>query len=116
MDLLTKRKEIKMQKKRIAPQIRETSTDWYKENFVTTNAGAVFVLEGFPELYKRAMLEVKGKFIRGELLLIVDVYNATVLTPGMPMLNAQVSDGIALDGLDKKWEIDGPVMVKRFKG
>jgi hypothetical protein len=105
-----------MEKKRIAPQIRETATDWYKENFSTTNAGVVFILESFPELYKRVMLEIKEKkFIRGELLLIIDVYNATALTPGMPMLEAQVSDGIALDGLDKKWEINAEALIKKVE-
>ncbi len=104
-----------MQKKRIAPQIREGAAEWYGENFKTINSGVVFALEGFPKLYDRALLEVKGRFSREELLLIVDVYNSTALTPGMPMLEAQVSDGIALDTLDKKWEIDGKALMKKVQ-
>ncbi len=103
------------ERKVVTPRIREGAKDWYGENFVSTNAGIVFTLESFPELYKRALMEVKGRFSRGEILLIVDVYNATLLTPGMPMLEAQVSDGIALDGLDKKWEIDGKAMMKKLQ-
>lgn len=105
-----------MEKKIVAPRIREGAKNWYAENFATTNAGVVFILESFPELYKRALLEIKGRFSREELLLIVDVYNATALTPGMPMLDAQVSDGIALDSLHKKWEIDGSELVKKITG
>lgn len=105
-----------MDKKVVTPRIREGTTDWYGENFSSANAGLVFALESFPELYKRGLLELKGRFTRGELLFIVDVYNATMLTPGMPMLDAQVSDGIALDGLDKKWGIDGPALVKKVEG
>jgi hypothetical protein len=31
------------------------------------------------------------------------------------MLEAQVSDGIALDGLDQKWEVDGKALVEKVK-
>jgi len=107
-----------MQKKIIAPRVREGTAEWYKDHFANTNAGVVFMLESLPELYKRAMLEIKGKFSHGELLLIVDVYNdvynATILTPGMPMLDAQVSDGIALDHLDGKWEVDGEILIEKI--
>lgn len=105
-----------MQKKIVAPRIREGAKNWYAENFSTTNAGVRFALESFPELYKRALMEVKGRFFREELLLIVDVYNATALTPGMPMVEAQVIDGMSLDGLDQKWGVDRDVLTKKVQG
>ncbi len=95
-----------MQKKIVSPRIREESKGWYQNHFPSLNAGVTFAMESFPELYKRALLEIRGKFSREELLLIVDVYNATALTPGMPMLEAQVGDGIALDYLDQKWGVE----------
>ncbi len=104
-----------MDKKIVAPRIHEGVKNWYAENFPTTNAGVTFVLESFPELYKRALLELRGRFSREELMLIVDVYNATALTPGMSMLDAQVSDGIALDDLDKKWEIEKDSILQKVK-
>lgn len=104
-----------MEKKIVAPRIREGSKNWYGENFPTTNAGVVFVLESFPEIYKRALMEIQGRFTREELLLIVDVYNATALTPGMPMVEAQVVDGMALDQLDQKWSVDRKSLVKKVQ-
>lgn len=45
-------------------------------------------------------------------MLIVDVFNATALTPMMAgqQIDINVADGIALDHLDKKWEIDGAAL------
>jgi hypothetical protein len=41
-------------------------------------------------------------------MLMLDVCNGLLLTPGMAgqHILMECSDGIALDGLDKKWEID----------
>jgi hypothetical protein len=103
-------------RKRIAPLITEGGWKFYGEIFPNTNAGVVFTLESFPELYKRALRELTGRFTRAELLLVVDVYNATALTPGMPMVEAQVVDGMALDGLDAKWEVDRPELTAKVKG
>lgn len=104
-----------MEKKIVAPRIREGAKNWYGENFPSTNAGVVFILESFPELYKRALLEIKGRLTREELLLIVDVYNSTALTPGMPMVDAQVIDGMTLDALDQKWDVDRKSMTEKIK-
>jgi hypothetical protein len=62
--------------------------------------------------------ELKGKFSRGELMLMIDVNNGLMLMSGIAgqHLKAQVSDGIALDHLDEKWEIDGDKLNKKVAG
>ncbi len=49
--------------------------------------------------------------------LVVDVqsgsfFNHSALSMSLGGLSHSVSDGISLDGLDKKWEVDGPATVK----
>lgn len=104
-----------MKKSVVAPRIPDGTKQWYGENFQTTNTGVVFILESFPELYKRAILELKGRFSKEELYLILDVYDDTTLISGMPMLQAQVHDGIFLNGLDHKREVDQKEMTRKIE-
>lgn len=99
-----------MDKKEIiktAPRIPGAAAEWYPGLFESLNQGLEFIIEAFPTLYKRALDEIKGKFLEGELLLMVDVFNATYLLPQIlgTHLDIQVSDGCALDGLDQKWGV-----------
>jgi len=49
---------------------------------------------------------------------MIDVFNSTMLTPMLAgqQLDIQVADGIALDALDKKWEIDGAALNAKIAG
>jgi len=97
--------------KKIGPNISEKSAEFYTRNFATVNAGATYTLESFPALYRHTLLrELRGKFERWELLLMIDALNGVMLTPGMAgqHLLADVSDGIALDGLAAKWSDASP--------
>lgn len=99
-----------MPRKSTSPRISEASAKFYPTVFSSLNAGLEYTIDAFPALYRRTLYDLKGTFSHGELMLMVDVYNATMLTPGHQMLCAQVSDGIALDHLDEKWEIDGAAL------
>ena len=68
-------------------------------------------------MYQRSMVALKGMFSKGELSLIIDVMNGTMLSPAMPgeSLRGNVPDGIALDWLDEKWGIDGQALVEKIK-
>jgi hypothetical protein len=97
--------------KKIGPNISERASKFYARNFATVNAGATYTLESFPALYRYTLLrELKGKFERWELMLMLDVCNGLSLTPGIAgqHLLADVSDGIALDGLAAKWSDASP--------
>jgi hypothetical protein len=104
--------------KRIGPNISAKSAEFYTRNFASLNAGAAYAIESFPALYRHTLMrELRGKFERWELMLMLDVCNGLVLTPGMAgqHLPADVSDGIALDGLAEKWEIDGPALLAKLE-
>jgi hypothetical protein len=99
----------------IGPRISEQTAQFFKETFRSRNAGAEYVMECFRPLYRATLTRLKGRFAGGELKLMLDVMNATALTPGIPgdTLTGNCEDGIALDGLDKKWEIEkAPFMAK----
>lgn len=95
-----------------APRIADKSAEWYKSTFGSVNAGLEYILDAFPQIYRLTLNNLKGRFSRGELMLMIDVNNGLILTPRIAgqHLDAQVSDGIALDKLDEKWEIDGDVL------
>jgi hypothetical protein len=95
-----------------APRITDKSAEWYKQSFPSVNAGLEYILDAFPALYQHTIHNLKDRFSRGELMLMIDVNNGLILTPRIAgqHLDAQVSDGIALDKLDEKWEIDGDVL------
>ena len=56
-----------MEKKKISPRIEGQSQSFFSKNFNTLNAGAEYVLDGFPMLYNRALHEMRGHFSDGEL-------------------------------------------------
>jgi hypothetical protein len=104
--------------KPVGPKITAKSFDFYAATFATTNAGTAYTLESFPALYRHTLIrELRGKFERQELLLMLDVCNGLVLTPGMAgqHLPADVSDGIALDNLAHKWDIDGAAFIAKLR-
>lgn len=102
--------------KKIAPKISDTAAEFYPSLFASLNGGATYALEAFPKLYQRTLHGMKGRFSKSELSLMLDVMNATMLTPQSAgyHLAANVADGIALDGLDEKWEIDGKTLNEKL--
>jgi len=105
-----------MGRKSTSPEITEKSADFYKTTWGSVNSGTTYILDAFPSLYKHTMHELKGRFSREELLLMIDVNNGLWLTPGISgqHMSAQVPDGIALDHLDEKWEFDGDALNKKI--
>jgi hypothetical protein len=101
-----------MTRKSTAPRIGDKSAEFYPGLFQSLNWGLEYTLDAFPALYRRTLHDLKGKFSRGELCLMIDVFNATALTPQLAgqQIGANVADGIELDHLDEKWEIDGDAL------
>lgn len=99
-------------RKSTAPRIGEQAAKFYPSVFPSLNAGLEYTADAMPGLYRRTLHDLRGTFTRGELMLIVDVFNATALTSGMAgqQLDIQVADGIALDSLATKWEIEGAAL------
>ena len=71
------------------------------------------------ELLKIGRKELKNIFTRNELMLIADVQNGYAIwgSPGIYLtggLAHNVSDGILLDKLNEKWEIDGNGLLEKL--
>lgn len=105
-----------MATKRTAPRIGEQAEKFYVGHFSSLNGGMEYIAGAIPQLYRLTMHNLRGRFTRGELMLMIDVFNATALTPMLAgqQLDIQVADGIALDELDKKWEIDGGALNNKI--
>lgn len=59
----------------VAPKIQAASAAWYREMFPSLNSGATFALNIFPDIYRYALMEIRGKFSKGELGMVLDVLN-----------------------------------------
>lgn len=106
-----------MSKKPTAPRIAPQSAEHYPTLYPSLNAGLEYTLDAFPALYRRTLHGLKGRFEKAELLLILDVFNGLVLTPGLAgqQIGIQVSDGIALDKLNEKWVVDGQMLEAKLE-
>lgn len=101
-----------------APRIGDKSAEFYTGHFPNLNAGMEYCGDAWPVLYRQTMHNLAGRFTRGELMLIVDVFNSTALTPGLAgqQLGIHVADGIAIDRLADKWEIEGSALNAKIAG
>ena len=92
----------------ISPKISPASADTLADLLGNRNAGLAYVAEVWPRLYRRTLAGLKGRFDERELKLMIDVSNGTALTPQLAgdTLSADIADGIALDGLAEKWQIE----------
>lgn len=107
-----KRKEV-----RVAPRLQESVEKFLDENFRSKNFGAEYILTAWGPLYRRTLADLKGVFSRGELMLLIDSFNSTMLTPGLSgqHLLAHVEDSIDLDHLDEKWEVCRTELVAKVE-
>lgn len=71
-------------------------------------------LERLYTIYKRALKEVP--LSASEACLIVDTLNGSLMDAySARMLWASIEDAINLDGMDKKWEVDGKALVEKLR-
>jgi hypothetical protein len=71
-------------------------------------------LERLYTLYRLALREVK--LTLPEAWFIVDMLNGTIMDANTAgLLWASAEDACSMDGLDKKWKIDGKVFVEKLK-
>jgi hypothetical protein len=91
-----------------APRISKSAAEFIPEYFRTLNAGLEYIIDSWPVLYRYTLDHLKKHFSRGELMLMIDVFNATALTPRIAGQHIQLSvdDGMKLDRLDEKWNVN----------
>lgn len=82
----------------------------------TPNACVVWLSESAPGLFAGTIRELSGVFSKDELGLILDAHNSVILHPAQAGQNLHnlVEDAIRLDGLDKKWKVDGKVVLEKI--
>lgn len=74
-------------------------------------------LERYYYLLSEELRSLRGRFALGELSLMADVINGWAVEPHtIPLLYAEVEDGILLDALAKKWTVTAPeALVQKLK-
>jgi hypothetical protein len=74
------------------------------------------VADRYQSIVRRAM----PKLALNEWMLIMDAMSSTFAQSGADIdaygLVHNIEDAIALDGLDKKWEIDGSILIQKLRG
>jgi hypothetical protein len=106
-----------MEKKKISPRIEDQSREFLSTNFSTLNAGAEYVLDGFPMLYNRALHEMRGHFLEGELSFLVEAFKETKLSPQLAGQQFKIfcEDAMTFRKLDDKWKIKNDVFLKKIR-
>jgi hypothetical protein len=107
-----------MEKKKISPRIEGQSQDFLSKNFNTLNAGAEYVLDGFPMLYNRALHETRAHFSVNELSFLVEAFKETKLSPQLAGQQFKIfcDDAITFRKLDDKWKIKSDEFLKKIEG
>jgi len=69
-------------------------------------------LERYFDLLARTRRELRQMFNDKEMGLILDALNGTAFfdTFGIYLVQHEIADAISMDGLDKKWEVDGKAL------
>lgn len=102
---------------KLTARVQDDTVSWLAKHFETKTSGAEFALDLFPLLISRTWRELRGKFTRGELCLILDVFNGVILSARLSgqHLLLEVYDGMTIEGLDAKWEVDRDLLMGKLK-
>ena len=102
----------------ITTHLTEKTTEFLKKKYERPNPGAREAIEGFAEIYRRTVIELKGKFTKPEIMALVDNQNSTLLVidyqAQAQFLWANLEDGEPFDGLFKKWGVDGEALKEKI--
>ena len=111
-------KGISMEKKKISPRIEGQCQDFLSKHFNTLNAGAEYVLDGYPMLYNRTLFELKGKFSNSELSFLVEAIKETKLSPQLAgqQLKIYCDDAMLFHQLHEKWHIERTQLLEKIDG
>lgn len=102
---------------KIGARITDQTAAFLRSTFGSVNAGGEYIAGAFPALYQRTLRDMRGLFTRGELSLMIDCHNGTILNPGMAgqHLEIAVRDSMELDGTDAKWQVDRKELMDRIR-
>lgn len=90
-----------------------------KDVWGSTSAGATKAVDAYINLRKRVLHGLKGRFTSNELKLLIDNQNGTIFSPDLfsssQTLIHALEDGIKLDSLDQKWDVDTESFFETIK-
>lgn len=74
-------------------------------------------LERYFALLARSLAEWRSQLSDAECSLILDATNGTAFadTFSLSHLWAEIADAVSLDGLDRKWSVDGAALVEKIR-
>ena len=106
-----------MEKKKISPRVEDQTREYLSKHFSTTNAGAEYILDGFPMLYNRALHEIKGRFTEAELAFLVETFKETKLGAQLAgqQLRVYCEDAMMFKKLDEKWHIPREEFLQKIR-
>lgn len=101
---------------KIGARITDQTAEFLRSTFGSINAGGEFIAGSFPALYQRTLRDMRGLFTLGELSLMLDIHNGTILNPGLAgqHIMAAVRDSIELDGAGEKWGVELATIMKKL--
>ncbi len=104
--------------KAIAPKISDTAAEFFPQLFSNLHKGVTYALEIWPTLYKRTLIEMRGRFTADELTLIVEAFQGLNLNPDIPgqFAGINVSNAIDLKRLEDKRSVNKKTLVKKIEG
>ncbi|BBO86742.1 hypothetical protein DSCO28_73080 (plasmid) [Desulfosarcina ovata subsp. sediminis] len=109
-----------MAKVNVGPKISIESADWLSEKFGTRNAGAAFAIEIFPSIFESTIGELRGRFEKAELGMILDVENNDLKeflkgSPSPEIKNSVFQAFNLYPGVyEKRWKVDGKTLNKKL--
>jgi len=89
------------------------------EIFPNKTSGAETILEAWAQMRKYTLAELKGKFTRGELMCIIDLFNGTIFEPKFAShsqyLKFQIEDGERFQNQAEHFEFSYPQLLKKVE-
>ncbi|MFH0825272.1 MAG: hypothetical protein V2B18_21180 [Pseudomonadota bacterium] len=102
---------------KITTRVSEATEKWLTTNCRNKTSGAEYILDAFPTLYARTLLDLRGKFSGNEVALLIDAFNGTMLTPQLAGQHVIMSaaDSMELDRTDEKWNVEPKDFLARLQ-
>lgn len=100
----------------VTARISDTAATWLAANCRNKTSGAEYILDAWPTLYARTLLDLRGKFTGNEIALLIDTFNGTMLTPQLAgqHLILSAADSMELDRTDEKWNVEPKDFLTRL--
>lgn len=113
---MAKRRDQKVAYVRINPRLEAEIEARKEEGLMSMNRVIERDLERYYQLLRAARVEGKRVLSPDEQALIADNLNGSIFDAfSIQLLPHHVADGINLEGLDEKWDVDGRALIEKLE-